>query len=98
MKFEWDKRKSIANLKKHGLDFETAALIFNDPHIVSSIDARFNYEEERWQSLGAIEDAIVFIIYIVKEYENEEEIIRIISARKATSSEARRYYAHRQSA
>lgn len=97
MQLEWDKKKSLSNLKKHGLDFETAALVFEDPFIFSSIDTRFYYGEERWQGIGIIEESVIYIIYTVRGHSHEEEIIRVISARKAIPSEAKRYYANRES-
>ena len=90
MKFEWDNSKNAKNKKKHGISFELASLIFHDSHLLSVPDHR--YTEERWQSIGQIDGVIVYVAHIVGENKNGEEIIRIISARKATPNEERRYY------
>ncbi len=93
MEFEWDNSKNAKNKKKHGLSFELASLIFHDLHLLSVPDSRYN--EERWLSIGQIEENIVYVAHTIGENENGEEIIRIISARKATPSEERRYYTDR---
>jgi uncharacterized DUF497 family protein len=94
MKFEWDENKNRSNQKKHGLRFETASLVFQDPHLISVPDHR--YEEERWCSVGLICETIVYVAHTVKEDNNDEEIIRIISARGATPGETKRYYLNRR--
>lgn len=96
MQFEWDKRKNIANKKKHGLSFEVATFVFEDQFLLSSQDKRFGYSEERWESIGLVGKAIIVVVYtILGGINHEEEIIRIISARKATSREEGRYYFYR---
>jgi uncharacterized DUF497 family protein len=52
MRFEWDPNKSRANRRKHGVSFETASLVFDDPNHLSVQD-RFEEGEERWQTLGS---------------------------------------------
>ena len=96
MQFEWDKNKNRVNKKKHGLNFEIASFVFQDPFLLSVPDDRHNYPEERWQSLGLIQDILIYVAHTVGEDDNGEEIIRIISARSATPSETRRYYANRK--
>ena len=92
MEFVWDERKNKANQHKHNISFELATLIFDDINIVSFLDKRFLHVEERWQAIGRIREVLIFVAYVLEESENGEEIIRIITARKATSNEARRYY------
>lgn len=92
MYFIWDKRKNKTNLKKHGVDFEVAKLVFDDPHLISTLDERFSYREERWYNLGSAAGIVIlFVAHTLEKNENEEEIIRIISARKANKSERQRY-------
>ncbi len=95
MIFIWDESKDSSNLLKHGVSFELASLIFQDPEINSVPDRRFQYFEERWQSIGMVEDVILYVVHLVEENNYGEEEIRIISARKATTSEERRYYFER---
>jgi uncharacterized protein len=53
MRFEWDEAKNRQNLAKHGINFETAALVFEDPYVLSDPD-RVVDDEERWQTIGTI--------------------------------------------
>jgi len=86
----WDGRKSRSNLRKHGISFELAQQVFEDPHQVSQQD-RHVEGEERWQTIGRVDGVVIVLVaHTVEEvfYENvHEEIIRIISARKATARE-----------
>ena len=94
MRFIWDEDKNRRNLLKHKVSFETAVLVFDDPHAVSVQD-RLVQGEERWQTLGLIEGVVVLLVAHSIEFESDEEIIRIISARKATPRE-REIYAQSQ--
>jgi uncharacterized protein len=93
MQFEWDENKNQANWARHGLDFQTAALVFRDPHVLSGLDRRYDDIEEHWYSIGRVETTVIYVAHTVWENDDGEEIIRLISARKATPREARRYYA-----
>ncbi len=86
MRFEWDERKNQINRSKHGFDFADAYLIFNMPMVVE-LDARENYEEDRYIGIGLLQSRFVVVVYT----ESDEQTIRIISLRKALSYE-RRYY------
>ena len=94
MRFIWDEYKNRRNRSKHNVSFETAVLVFDDPHAIS-IQDRFVQGEERWQTLGLIEGVIVMLVAHSVEVEGDEETIRIISARKATPRE-REIYAQSQ--
>lgn len=96
MQFEWDENKNRLNKKKHGLSFEAASFVFQDPFLLSVPDDRRAYSEERWQSLGLVQGILIYVAHIVNEDSHGEEIIRIISARAATSKETKKYYAYRQ--
>ena len=91
MKFEWDDNKNEMNIKKHGVSFEEASEVFNDPLHVAILDERFNYFEERWITIGKISKYKVVVAANLYFDDGGEEIIRIISARQATSSERRQY-------
>jgi uncharacterized DUF497 family protein len=90
MRFHWDPNKSRANSRKHGISFETASQVFDDPHQLSTQD-RFEDGEERWQTMGLINGITVVIVAHTVTSDDVEEVIRIISARKATPLERRRY-------
>lgn len=88
MRFEWDEAKDRSNRLKHRVSFETAAKVFVDPFHLSRQD-RFVGDEERWQTLGMVNG--VLILLVVHQVDEEGEVIRIISARKATRGERRQY-------
>lgn len=89
--FEWDAAKAKANLKKHGVSFELARSVFEDP-CTSLIRDRVVDGEQRWQAIGSAEGRIVLIVvHTVIEDDDEDETIRIISAREATRREKRLY-------
>ncbi len=89
MQFEWDSDKERANRKKHGVSFDLARRVFEDPNHLSTQD-RHEDGEERWQTLGLVGPvAIVLVVHTIED-ENGEEVVRIISARKANKTERRR--------
>jgi len=91
MRFEWDEAKAALNERKHGIGFALARRVFDDPHLSSRLD-RSDPGEERWQSLGAI-DATILLLVVHTWRDGDEEIVRIISARKASRHERRLYEA-----
>jgi uncharacterized DUF497 family protein len=90
MRFTWDEKKSRLNLAKHRLSFEVATLVIEDPHSVSRFD-RVKDGEERWQTLSVAATAAVLLVAHADYEEGGEEVIRIISARKATPHERKIY-------
>jgi uncharacterized DUF497 family protein len=90
MRFVWDEKKSRLNLAKHEISFEAAILVFDDPRAVSRPD-RVAAEEERWQTLGLAGGIVILLVAHTWREEHGEEVIRIISARKATPHERRIY-------
>jgi uncharacterized protein len=90
MKFTWDPLKNQMNLAKHGVSFETAILIFDDPYHLSKLD-RVVDGEERWQTIGEIRGMVILIVAHTYSEKNGEEQGRIMSARKATKKERQRY-------
>jgi uncharacterized DUF497 family protein len=90
MRFEWDEAKNGRNFLKHDVRFETAVLVFDDPYALTQRDESSD-EEQRWITLGEISpDAVLVVVHTWFERE-DEEIIRIISARAAESHERRSY-------
>ncbi len=91
MRWTWDVKKNAINKQKHGLSFETAILVFDDP---LSASRRDTYPlEERWQTIGMVGNTVILIVHKVIEKGDifSEEVTRIISARKATAYERRCY-------
>ena len=84
--FVWDERKRLRNLRKHGIDFADAEIIFGG-FTLTAEDERGGYGERRFLTLGLLEDQVVSV-----SHTEEGEEIRIISIRKATKHEARFYF------
>ena len=86
MIFEWDATKNQNNIRKHGIDFADVPDMFNHP-MLTLRDDRADYAEERWIALGWLKALLGVVVYT----ERQGEVIRIISARKATRWEAKYY-------
>jgi uncharacterized DUF497 family protein len=95
IRFEWDEAKNRSNQRKHdGVSFEDALRVFQDPlHI--SVQDRIEGGEQRWQTVGAVQGFVMLVVAHTVTEEDADggsvEIIRIISARRATPRERRRY-------
>lgn len=89
-RFEWDPHKSDSNRKRHGLDFNVASRAFFDPLKQLAIESD-EYGEIRWRTTGEIDGLLYVISHTTREEgeQGEIEIIRIISARRATPRESR---------
>lgn len=91
MLFIWDPTKAETNLRKHGVSFELAQTVFDDPLHVSVIEAKAVHEE-RWVTIGrAASQHTLIVVHMYRELSGGEEWIRIISARKATKREVHQY-------
>jgi uncharacterized DUF497 family protein len=88
VQYEWDEAKATANLAKHGVSFTAAARALDDPWKVEILDDRFDYSEERIQNLCLDRGEILFVITVMPD----EDVCRIISARKATRHEQEQYF------
>ena len=92
VQFEWDEIKAAANLRKHGVSFELASTVFNDPRLLTVADLEHSETEERWFSIGlAGNGAMLSIVYLWSESDPAATKIRLISAREATQTEIRHY-------
>jgi len=91
IRFEWDATKSASNLVKHRVSFETAARSFADPFLLTEQN-RIENGEHRWQTIGMVDGHLLLLVaHSVGEDDNDTEVIRIISARKAEPKERKRY-------
>lgn len=90
MRIVWNDAKNRTNRLKHGVSFETARLVFDDPFHISVPD-RHEHGEERWTTVGMVGSLVILVVIHTYGEKNGEEIVRIISARKATKSERKRY-------
>jgi len=89
MQFEWDEGKNRANKIKHGVSFEEASEAFDDPRALSILDSCET--EERWLTTGLVNGVVILLLVHTWEDQDHEEIVRIISARKATPREREAY-------
>ena len=91
MRWIWNDRKNRENERKHGLGFETARLVFDDPHAATHAD--LHSPEQRWQTIGMVENLTLVVVHTWPAFgpEGIDEVGRIISARKATAHERRAY-------
>lgn len=87
MRFEWDKAKNEGNIKKHGVDFNDAKSVFYDENAKIIDDPDHSELEDRFVIIGM--DYKFRILLVCHCFRDEDEVIRIISARKATKNEAK---------
>ena len=87
MKFEWDEEKNRENIRNHGIDFADAIEVFRHP-ILTSLDDRKDYGEDRWRGIGLMKSTVAVVVYL--EWDGEDRI-RFISARKALRHEKIQY-------
>jgi uncharacterized DUF497 family protein len=89
MVFDWDDSKAELNKKKHGVSFAEAATAFSDSNALEMFDRENSDDEDRWILLGiSVKSHVLLVIFV----EREEELIRIISARKAVKEEIDQYF------
>jgi uncharacterized DUF497 family protein len=85
IRVEWDDKKAVENYRKHGVRFEDARYVFLDPFRITETSF-----DDRWQTIGLSGNHVLFFVAHTI-HENGVEIFRIITARKATSKERKRY-------
>lgn len=83
---EWDDNKNRINIRKHGISFETAALVFADEERIEYYDKLHSLDEDRYVVLGCVQ-GILYVVYTMRG-----EAARLISARMATPTERKIYY------
>ena len=87
LRFEWHEQKAIENLRKHGVSFEEAKSVFNDPFAITIADPEHSTDEDRFVDIGLSSEGQVLVVVYTERGEN----IRIISSRKATRAERSTY-------
>lgn len=87
MRFEWDDKKALENLSKHGVSFGEATEVFYDPHALEDHDVEHSDREERFNIIGLSSRRLLYVIYA----ERHLDVVRIISARKADRAEQQIY-------
>ena len=96
MRYEWDEKKNRINQKKHGVSFEVAALALEDENCLVRQDRIDETGEQRWHAIGAAQldagtRAVLFVVHVCREVNDGEEVVRIISARRADKHDVKRY-------
>ncbi|MEP7355026.1 MAG: BrnT family toxin [Acidobacteriota bacterium] len=97
MRYEWDERKNGQNQRKHeGISFEFGVLVFEDEYCLVGLDRVDASGEQRWHAIGRVSiepnsSAVLMVVHAYRENRDGEEIVRIISARRAEKHEFRRY-------
>jgi uncharacterized protein len=87
MKFEWDQDKAVSNFSNHGVSFDEAKTVFNDPLYVDFFDPDHSYNERRYIIIGqSIDNRLLLVAYTERE-----DAIRLVSAREATRKERKNY-------
>jgi len=87
LNFEWDEEKAEANVKKHRVSFDEATTVFIDPFSITIPDPDHSVDEQRYVDLGSSDKGRVLVVVYTERASN----VRIISCRKATSSERKLY-------
>ena len=90
IRFEWDSSKNKTNIIKHGVSFEEARTVFSDPNALVIHDPDHSASEERFVILGL--STSLRMLVVCHCYRRNDEVIRIISARKATKAETAKYH------
>jgi hypothetical protein len=90
IRFEWDRRKSLENKRKHGVSFEEAQTIFWDENAIQYYDPDHSKDEDRFIMLGM--SFLLRVLVVCHCYRAKDSVIRIISARKADSDEENAYW------
>ena len=87
IRFFWDEEKNLNNIKKHGLSFDIARFVFSDPDYILKYDIDNSNFEERFKVIGKLNSNVILVIFT----ESKANMIRLISARRATNKEKRMY-------
>ena len=93
MRFEWDDAKAAANLRKHRVSFEEAAEVFYDPNAFDDCDSEHSDGEARFYIIGLSSRRLLYVVYV----ERAGDVVRIISARRASKFERKIYEPERTS-
>ena len=89
MQWDWNRAKDRENLRKHGISFADALLVFEDTNNLT-VEDPYRYEQ-RWRTIGTVGPAIIMVVHTWEQTEGGSFLGRIISARKANSHERAQY-------
>lgn len=87
MRFEWDQNKAASNLKKHGVSFDEAKTVFDDPLYIDFYDPDHSDDEDRYIIMGmSLQNRLLLLAYTERD-----DVMRLISARETTRAERKLY-------
>ena len=86
MQFEWDEAKNLENIRKHQIDFADVPEMFESLMLIE-LDDRIDYGEDRWIRIGFLRNGVAVVVWT----ERQDNLIRIISARRANRYERKRF-------
>ena len=90
--YEWDGKKAISNEHKHGIGFVEASSVFDDPLGMSMPDSEHSFDEDRWITMGnSVRGRVLVVVHVRVHSGENDEVIRLVSARRATRLERREY-------
>jgi len=84
--FEWDEAKNLENIRNHKIDFTDVSKMF-EGSILIELDNRIDYGEDRWIGIGFLRNGVAVVVWT----ERQNDVVRIISARRANRYERRRF-------
>lgn len=96
MKFIWDTKKEKINRQEHKISFSEACYVFADRYSLTIYDGKHSEYEDRWITLGQTTSGKILVVVHTYRNINDEEYVRIISARKVTKKEVRQYFERRR--
>jgi uncharacterized DUF497 family protein len=91
LQFEWDEQKAVRNFAKHGIDFADGAIVFLDENILVEPNDIVN-GEKRFSAIGTVLGLVILFVVYTERNDHGKAIIRLISARKASKNESKRYF------
>jgi len=96
MKFIWDPAKEKINIEKHKISFTESCYVFTDQYSLNLFDEQHSEDEDRWITLGQTPNGKIITVVHTFNKIDEIEVVRIISSRKATKKETKKYLERRR--
>jgi uncharacterized DUF497 family protein len=90
--FEWDEKKDVDNIRNHGVTFSEAKTVFYDENALEFYDEDHSLEEIRYLMMGLSSNLRILLVSFTVMERKDEDVVRIISSRKATKNERKTYF------
>ncbi len=92
VRFKWDRKKDIANFRNHGIPFDEAKTVFYDENAIEFYDQDHSLREDRYLMIGLSSKLRILLVSYTVSEGKDEDVIRIITSRKATQNEQKIYF------